>query len=144
LLCSISVVALAQETVPSLSAQTTTPALASREAVPATMPPPVSLIAPSLKVATGQVSDIVHEIEKRRDLAAKLQADAETAKRLSQLDADQVAAVTQALHGELNKENRSAFWVNIGTNLFFAFLGAAFGEAFRALRTRRAPRIPAV
>jgi len=47
LLCSISVVALAQQTVPSLSGQTSTPALASREAVPATMPPPVSLIAPS-------------------------------------------------------------------------------------------------
>ncbi len=91
----------------------------------------------SLGISAKLVSEIEQEIEKRRTLVGKLQEDAEQAKKLSALNAEQVAAVAQALRGELHKEDRTSFWIGVATNLFFAILGASFGELFRWLRTRR-------
>jgi hypothetical protein len=91
----------------------------------------------SLNVSAKLIAQIEREITTRKELVSKLERDADEAIRLSTLNADQVAAVAQALRGELRNESKSGFWLSAATNLFFAFLGAAFGELFRWFRARR-------
>jgi hypothetical protein len=93
----------------------------------------------SLNDSAALISSIEQEISQRQQLVAKLQQDAAEAEKLKALSADQVAAVAQALRGQLQSENRSAFWPSTFTNLFFAFLGAAIGEGFRWIRLWRQP-----
>jgi hypothetical protein len=97
----------------------------------------ITLLTASLNNSAKVISDIEREIEGRRELVTKLQRDADDAKQLSELKAAQVAAVSQALKGELDRENRTNFWITLATNLFFAILGAALGELFRWIRGRR-------
>jgi hypothetical protein len=90
----------------------------------------------SLGDSAKTISDIEREIESRKTLVTKLQHDADVAKQIGELKAEQVAAVSQALRGESNRESQSGFWVNVGTNLFFTLLGAALAEGIRWWRER--------
>jgi methyl-accepting chemotaxis protein len=107
---------------------------------PQTFQERITALTNSLRDASSQVSEIEQEIASRKQLAEQLQAQADLAKKISTLNADQVAAVAQALRGELHNETRSEFWNTTLTNVFFAFLGAAFGEIFRYVRAWRHTR----
>lgn len=98
----------------------------------------IATLTQSLSQASRHVSAIEAEIGKRRQLAEQLAADAARAQQLSQLHADQVAAVSQALRGELQKESRSDIWIGAAMNLFFTLLGVVLAEVFRWYRGRQA------
>jgi hypothetical protein len=100
----------------------------------------IRTLTKSLNDSAALISVIEQEVDQRQQLVVKLQADAAEAEKLKALSADQVAAVAQALHGQLQSESRSAFWPSILTNLFFAFLGAGIGEGFRWVRLWRLRR----
>lgn len=100
----------------------------------------ISTLTKSLNDSARLISDIEQEISQRQALVERLQRDADEAKKLSTLNSDQVAAVAQALRGELRSEDRSGFWVTALTNLVFAILGASISEGFRVFRRWRLMR----
>jgi hypothetical protein len=101
---------------------------------PETFEERIATLTNSLNNAANQVSEIEQEITRRKQLAEQLQAQADQARKISTMNADQVNAVAQALRGELHDETKSEFWNSTLTNIFFAFLGAVFGEVFRYIR----------
>ncbi len=107
---------------------------------PQTFEEKIAALTSSLNDAAGQVSETEQEIARRKLLAEQLQQEADLAKKISTLNADQVAAVSQALRGELHAETRSEFWSNAAINASFALLGAVFGEIFRIFREWRRTR----
>ena len=96
----------------------------------------ISVLTTSLQKASSSIDDIEAEVAKRASLAKKLQQDADEAKRLSTLNAAQVAAVSQALRGELRTETPSWWWTALN-NLVFALIGTLFCEGFRVFRKWR-------
>jgi hypothetical protein len=107
---------------------------------PQTFEEKIAALTSSLNDAAGQVSEIEQEIARRKLLAEQLQQEADLAKKISTLNAEQVAAVSQPLRGELHAETRSEFWSNATINALFALLGAVFGEIFRIFREWRRAR----
>lgn len=107
------------------------------ESKPQTFEEKIAALTSSLNEAAGQVSEIEQEIARRKLLAEQLQQEADFAKKISTLNAAQVAAVSQALREELHAETRSEFWGTAMVNAMFALLGAVFGEIFRFLREWR-------
>jgi hypothetical protein len=69
------------------------------------------------------------EIEERRAMVDNLRNDAETYRRLRDVNQKELEAVAQVLGGELRREGRRSFWVNFATNFGFFILGAAVSIA---------------
>jgi len=94
----------------------------------------INKLTGSLLDASKSIDDIETEIAQRRSIAERLKQDAEQAQKLKDINAEQVAAIAQTLRGELRQESNSSYWSSIWTNVFFAFLGALFGEGIRYAR----------
>lgn len=107
---------------------------------PQTLEEEIGTLTKSLNDSARLISGIEQEISQRQALVERLQRDADEAKKLSTLNSDQVAAIAQALRGELRSEGRSGFWVTALTNLVFAILGASISEGFRVFRRWRLMR----
>jgi len=83
----------------------------------------------ALSEAGHVIGEIQTEVEKRRAVVDRLRQDAETYQRLIEVNREELEAVAQVLGGELRKEGRRSFWVNLGTNFAFFALGAVVSVA---------------
>ena len=71
---------------------------------------------------------------------AKLEQDAETARKLSAVNKEQVDAIAQVLRGQIEAQERRSFWSNQALAVFYALLGVAFSELTRWLLRRKRRR----
>jgi hypothetical protein len=97
----------------------------------------IKSLSSSLNTAASTISQIETEIAARQTLVQQLKSDAETAEALSALNQQQTQAIAQSLRGQLEKKEKEGFWWSIAQNVFFAALGAAFGELYHFLMRRR-------
>lgn len=67
----------------------------------------------SLQQIASVISEIDKELSARRSAVERLKQEAERAEKLSQLSIKEVAAVTDALRGELSSSERKLFRVNL-------------------------------
>jgi hypothetical protein len=79
----------------------------------------ITRIAESLKDSTKSLNEISQEIEARKELVAKLQAEIEAAN----LKTPEINAVAQLLRNVLIKERKSTFWQNMVVGFIFFMLG---------------------
>jgi TolA-binding protein len=91
----------------------------------------------SLNSAARSVSEIEREIHARQQLVARLREDAETAKNLATINEQQAQAIAQALRGQLQQQEREAYWWSVGQNAFFTLLGVVLAELYHWVRRRR-------
>jgi hypothetical protein len=94
-----------------------------------------------LNSAAKTISEIEGEIKKREELVRRLQSDAETATKLSELNKPQLDAVAQVLKGEIERDQRQSFWTAQGLAVFYAILGVALAELYHwIIRRWRRPK----
>jgi hypothetical protein len=86
----------------------------------------IAVLTRSLASAAELISEIEREVEKRSELATKLQQDVSRYSRLKEIDAPKVEAVAQALRIEIQNESKRSLWVTFAQNVVFFILGAAF------------------
>ena len=97
----------------------------------------IKVLTKSLSASVKTVTQIEAEINERRKLVDELVASAETAKRLGNLNRQEVEAVAQALEGRLKKEEDRTFWIRQVWAIVYVLLGIALAEIFRYVRNRR-------
>ena len=73
----------------------------------------------TLRESAQVVSEMESEIERRQGLVERLRRE----QQLLELSRDEVEAVAQALRGELRREGRKAFWLNVAQGAVFFLLG---------------------
>jgi hypothetical protein len=104
----------------------------------------IVVLTSSLNSAARTITQIEDEIASRRKLVEKLKIDADTAQAISALNQKQTEAIAQSLRVQLEQKEREGWWWSVAQNIFFAALGAAFGEISRLIMSwRRARRINA-
>ena len=99
----------------------------------------IATLSQSLNTAAKDVAAVEAEIQARQKLVEKMKSDAETAQAISALNAKQTEAIAQSLRGQLEQKEKEGYWWSIAQNVFFAALGAAFGEGWRLWQKRRRP-----
>jgi len=77
----------------------------------------------SLNSANDVIREIEGEIRTRQELAEKLQADAEQAERLLELNREQLEAVRGLVGSELRRESKRSFWLGALVNFLFFLAG---------------------
>lgn len=95
----------------------------------------------SLSEATTIISEVEGEVNTRKNLLAQLERDRKVTEELVKLNKEQVAAVTSAIGGELNKDKRSEFWVDITQNAFFTTIGTIAGTVLGLFAPRWSRRL---
>jgi chromosome segregation ATPase len=96
----------------------------------------IQTLTTSLNGAAVVIAEIEKEIGARQALVSKLKEDAKIAEGLAKLNAEQLNAVMQTLRGELQRQQQSSFWANIGWNSFFTVLGIVLAELYHFFRGR--------
>src|SRR4051812_17076051 len=109
-----------------------------RDRQPQTVEQRIAALSDSLKAASGAISDIEREVNARRELVTGLQRDADTARKLSAVNQEQVEAIAQVLRREVSADESKNFWISVAQNIFSAFLGFGLSEGCLWWRERRA------
>jgi hypothetical protein len=108
------------------------------------LPARIQTLTKSLNSAAETIGQIEQEIEKRQELVAQLQRDADASK-LSTLNKEQMDAVAQVLRSEIKSDERQNFWSAQLLAFFYAALGVALSEGYRfVLRWRARRKLAAV
>ena len=91
----------------------------------------IKVLTNSLNKSASTIQDIETEIKNRQALVEKLQKDAEIAKKLTELNKDQVDAISQVLRGQIEEEEHRSFWSNQALAFFYVLLGVLLTEGTR-------------
>jgi len=83
----------------------------------------VNKLSKSLSQSARLIDEILTEIDARQKLVDKLQNDAETYDKITELKSSEVEAISQLLRGETRKEGRRSFLQNIIINFTFFCAG---------------------
>ena len=91
----------------------------------------IKVLTTSLNTAASTITQIEEEIAARQKLVERLKTDADTAQSIATLNQKQAEAIAQSLRGQLEQKDKEGWWSSLAQNVFFALLGAAFGELLR-------------
>jgi hypothetical protein len=94
----------------------------------------------SLKGAADTIGQIEEEIKQREALVQRLEEQADTAKKLSAMNKDQLDAVAQVLRGEIGRDERQNFWSAQALAFFYPAVGVGLSELYRFILRWRARR----
>jgi hypothetical protein len=106
----------------------------------ADLPSRISTLTASLKGAADTIGQIEEEIKQREGLVQRLEEQADTAKKLSAMNKDQLDAVAQVLRGEIRRDERQNFWNAQVLAFFYAAVGVGLSELYRLVLRWRARR----
>ena len=100
----------------------------------------ISELSTLLISSAQRISEIEGEVKQRQALVAKLENDAETAKRLSAVSRDQAEAIAQTLRGELKRQSDYHWWSENWLHLMYTLLGFLVAELYHFLLKPRIDR----
>jgi hypothetical protein len=87
----------------------------------------------AMRALAATSDEVQHEVDRGRQLVARLETDARTYEELAKVNRTQAEAVATLVRGELEAEGRRSFWKQFGMNLGFFLAGVAVTVVLAAL-----------